>query len=1165
MGLRIERLDFKPWGCFEDHSLHFSPTAGHVDLIEGPNATGKSTTSRGESALLYGIPGQTADAHSYEYADLRVGARLIIDGEALEIVRRKARVGGLLTPEGATLSSDPLPAALGGMTKDVYTSFFQVNHGTLVRGGEELLAGKGDVGASLFAAAAGIGQLHDTLGAFDERASAIFRSRATTTKLARELAVLREAEKRLKQAILKPSTHHRMEKELQAAQESCERLSGEIREIEAGIREIQRQLAAAPLLDEHTTILAKLAERGEVVKLAPDARGRRVAAQAARRAGSVQLARLTDERRNLQGRHDAIEIDYELLLHAVEIRAVQEEMPVITKAAVDRRKLEGLLGEAERKLAVVAADIGVEPDELIGLRRSGTALRALDATIREHGDISERLRGAKTRTEAAERRNTADIEALKGATAVGGDTSALGAAVRVARQKLGLLDQLASERVREETARQLAQQALARLRPAPADLAALSALPVPSAEVVAALVACSDRQLAAEQELAADRLRWKASGRDLQERRERLRHEGEVLTAADLAAARRERDEQWAQLRSVVDTGAPVATGLPDRFELTVASADRAADSLAADAAAAERAASIAADQIKHDAEKIAMEERTAEIATQRSTVDREWAEAWAITGLAPIELPAVHGWLRDRDAIVEGLDQADAALVAVAALEKQITGLTSSLRKHLADVSIGIDDGTTLTETVELAEAHLTEQLESAARAAALRTAAESSSQELDDATRARSAVETEWAAWLEAWPACRDAGGLPAHAQPGLAQELLRSIAEGLANAEKIEEIAGRIKGIDRDNDALAERVGTLAGVLAPELADVDMVRVAATLAERLREHEAARERRDVMAERIAAVGDEIAILMADIETADAEIKALCADAGVDTAEELATVEDRAEEAASLQAELNALEQRIAETGQGTFAEVAASVAELDRDGAESKMAQLAETISDLSAQRDETKEEIGTQKAALQECEGDVSAVIAAEDVEFSQARIHQLAKECAVARLSAAVLRRAIERYRSLHQDPLMMRANALFSRFTQGHYAELFVDTNDRGEPVILARRRDRALHDMEAMSDGTREQLFLALRIAAIERYVEMSGAVPVIFDDVFLESDESRSGKIFEALGELALRTQVIVLTHHHHLVSVGRNALGEALRVQELPAPTVALRAAA
>ncbi|MEY2514393.1 MAG: hypothetical protein QOJ89_1751, partial [bacterium] len=112
---------------------------------------------------------------------------------------------------------------------------------------------------------------------------------------------------------------------------------------------------------------------------------------------------------------------------------------------------------------------------------------------------------------------------------------------------------------------------------------------------------------------------------------------------------------------------------------------------------------------------------------------------------------------------------------------------------------------------------------------------------------------------------------------------------------------------------------------------------------------------------------------------------------------------------------------------------------------------------------------------------------------------------------------------------------------------------------------LVARRNDRVIHQMHQMSKGTREQLFLALRIAAIERYVNMSGPVPVIFDDVFVESDDARCGHIFQALGELAATTQVIVLTHHHHLVAIAHEALGDGVRVQELPSVKVALRAAA
>ena len=121
------------------------------------------------------------------------------------------------------------------------------------------------------------------------------------------------------------------------------------------------------------------------------------------------------------------------------------------------------------------------------------------------------------------------------------------------------------------------------------------------------------------------------------------------------------------------------------------------------------------------------------------------------------------------------------------------------------------------------------------------------------------------------------------------------------------------------------------------------------------------------------------------------------------------------------------------------------------------------------------------------------------------------------------------------------------------------------EADDRLHRLVPAPSSVADLKRVPEMSKGTREQLFLALRIAAIERYVASSAAVPVIFDDVFLESDPPRSERIFEALGELANLTQVIVLTHHDHLIDVGRRALGDRLIVQDLPDAAPTLREAA
>ena len=63
------------------------------------------------------------------------------------------------------------------------------------------------------------------------------------------------------------------------------------------------------------------------------------------------------------------------------------------------------------------------------------------------------------------------------------------------------------------------------------------------------------------------------------------------------------------------------------------------------------------------------------------------------------------------------------------------------------------------------------------------------------------------------------------------------------------------------------------------------------------------------------------------------------------------------------------------------------------------------------------------------------------------------------------------------------------------------------------------------------MSEGTRNQLYLALRLAAIESHLETGPPIPVIVDDIPVQFDDVRAKAAFEALGMLATRTQVLLL----------------------------------
>ena len=79
------------------------------------------------------------------------------------------------------------------------------------------------------------------------------------------------------------------------------------------------------------------------------------------------------------------------------------------------------------------------------------------------------------------------------------------------------------------------------------------------------------------------------------------------------------------------------------------------------------------------------------------------------------------------------------------------------------------------------------------------------------------------------------------------------------------------------------------------------------------------------------------------------------------------------------------------------------------------------------------------------------------------------------------------------------------------------------------------------------MSEGTRDQLFLALRLALVERYVSDAEPLPFIADDLLVNFDDERAGEALRVLSALSENTQVMLYTHHPHLLDVAEGVLGK------------------
>ena len=129
--------------------------------------------------------------------------------------------------------------------------------------------------------------------------------------------------------------------------------------------------------------------------------------------------------------------------------------------------------------------------------------------------------------------------------------------------------------------------------------------------------------------------------------------------------------------------------------------------------------------------------------------------------------------------------------------------------------------------------------------------------------------------------------------------------------------------------------------------------------------------------------------------------------------------------------------------------------------------------------------------------------------------------------------------------------MLKAASGYFERMTRGAFVRLLSDDSGK-EPVLIAERGSGPRIRVEEMSEGTLDQLYLALRLAALDIRRTAGVDLPVILDDVLMTSDEDRSGAMLEALAEFARENQVMVFTHHRHIAEVA---------VRHVPAETLAL----
>ena len=1133
---------------------------GGLEVIYGDNEDGKSTTLRAIRGLLYRIDERPRDAYRFSGSQLRIGGTLCRkSGEELSVVRRKGRKSTLSRAgTDEPLPDNALEPFIGGVDETEFSKRYGIDHAELVEGSKGILDQTGDIGKVLFSAATGTASIKNALEQLENDAERLFKPRAFSTKIYTLTTEYADRAREAKDRSLPSADWTRLLQERDEVAQQRGRQDEEKRRLDQEKSGLERVKRVRPLLAQFDQLKDDLAGLGAVVDLPQDFEQVRSAAIIDKRNAESQLQKIAAKKEQLTA-SAAVRVPTSVLERAETIAMLGQKFGSYDQEQKDKPAQEAKrrqhVNDARERLKAIQAGLDIE--KVDSLR----PLLARERTVQQLASQREKLGAEQQQIQhelLLKKEKLERLQTEQAKVAEERDPKQLSAAVREV-QRAGELD----EQIREDTdnCEQMKSKCtldLERLGLWNGSEENFERLPLPGAEnvqhyesqfddVVKSLRINAERQheTAEEQKGVAGQIATLARG-------------GQVPTTEDLKKLREHRDEGWSLVRrqyiekEKVDKEVRTYANdrvLEDVYEEAVKQADEVVDRLRSDADRVKKHESLEEELAKYTRKQKELKEEERNLLAMQESLQGEWEGAWAPLGIEPRSPKEMAAWLARAEKLREKLDKLCVAQREKAALVKKrgtsIKGLSAEI-EALGESLDGLARDQ-LRPVLDRAQQLVEEIKENLARQKELASAAQDAKAELKRAEEDVKRVQERLDQWQREWDAGTRGFGVLGDQSVIMVQTALEQLKAFFVDLDRADEIRRRIYGIDKriadfekEVDAFAESIGQPRGsqpisqYVAGLSDSLTQARKIATQRETVREQQQALESEEIDAKGVS-------------RDAEARLAELRKQAKVDCDDNLLAAGERSYKARKLRLELASHERLILQAGDSrSIDELSGEALGIQVDTLEAQIAQKKDAIAQLDQEHSQTAEREGALKSQIEARDGTAAAAEANERAALALAQLRDEVRTYLKLRAAALILQNQIESYRQKNQTPVLRRAGELFATLTLGSFKGLRDEVDDEDHPVLKGVRPDNQEVGVEGMSDGARDQLYLALRLATLEQSLDNGEPMPVIVDDILIGFDDARTEACLKVLVDLAKRTQVLVFTHHRRVAEIAR-ALGK------------------
>ena len=1162
--MRIDRFDLIAFGSFTEKSIDLSEGTAGLHLIYGDNEAGKSTSLRALIAWLFGIEARTNDNYLHSNPQLRIGGKLrLAGGDEIEFLRRKGTKGTLLAPgTGETLDDSILaPFLPGGVNENLFKKLYGIDHARLISGGQELLNQSGDLGQALFSAAVGTSSLREILSGLQSEADELYKPNASTKRVNLALSGFKESLKQKKDSSLPVTEWKRLQNELADSLLAVEKVDLAINEKSKEKSCLDRLNRVKGALAERRMILARITELGAVLLLPEDFDEKRKTANDNLQNTIDAKARAEAKLSSLNADSATLNVRSELLDNEDAILAIYKELGAVETATADRPQQDGkrrlLRNEAEQILKSVDPSICLSnADQLRPLTNNKKWITSL---AQQHSLLNQKKEKAEETLREVEDEQETIKKELAEQTQSGLDLNELKAVVASARKRGDLEQRLVDSKKRVSEQKAACESEFSRLGKFSGTIIELSKMSLPLSETLDMFEKQFDeltdkikndirRKIEIEEEKSQAELDLKT-----------LLLTNDVPIISELDEARLDRNTGWNLIKQKYIEGIDVErdisefsaeSELPFVYEQKVDLADNVSDRLR-----------LAADQVVKRADLEAkienlqtrignFAEKVGNANENKNTLQVEWNSIWELLKVEPGSPREMKQWLLRVEKLLAKVQAVTTDFNDEKLLDQDCKAVRETISQQISKFDDSMElEGKSLESMISLCEQCIEREESAISRKLQLDHSLNDTEIRIKRVREELSLIEIDRFNWVSEWSQAIAGLGLKPDVHPEHAMEVFEQLLKFFDRFDKSEEVRKRIYGIDQVVERFEEKVLGFIDSIGFRKDDQKASTIAAQLNRDLNEAREARARFKEIELQKKEIQEEIEGADITIRTAQEQIISLIDKAEVKKADELELAGEMSRKKRVLQNQLDSVEQELTRTGDGlSIEELEQEASASDIDAIDGVLEKVSSELKELQNSRDEFRDQRQTLQNEIKTKDGNAKAANASEAAEQHLATMVSGIEQYLRLKFASLILEKKIEDYRKKNQAPVLAKAGQLFSKLTLGSYTNLRDELDKSGKPILLGVRSNNIEVAVDGMSEGTRDQLYLSLRLATLEQHLSIGEPMPFIVDDILIGFDDNRTRVCLEVLAELAINTQVLLFTHHRRVLELASELNAEA-----------------